>query len=81
MRKKNVNNRPNRTASKKMKAAFGPHIMMAMPTDSLSLSTLSAALTDYFQEHKQGIYSELEIGLFGTDGFSLERNFTLLPLA
>lgn len=56
----------------------GPIILFAAPLTSLDNSTLAAALTDYYQEHKEGIHRAIEIGLF-EGKYSVARQFTLLP--
>jgi hypothetical protein len=51
---------------------------MPAPTSSLVLTNLAAELTAYYQEHRDLIHNELEIGLF-EGNFSLQRNFTSIP--
>lgn len=70
-----------RNKQKKVKKAlknFGPMILFAAPVESLDPSTLGAALSEFYQEHKEGIHAEMELGLF-EGPYSVARQFTLLP--
>lgn len=89
MRKRNVNRKIGRNIEKAIKSAAkngsltasipqGPIILFAAPVESLDPSVLAAKLTAYYQEHKEGIHSMMELGLFEGQ-YSLERQFTLLP--
>ena len=88
MRNRKVKRKIGRNIEKAIKSALnndsrtaslpqGPIILFAAPVNSLNTSTLAAQLTAYYQEHMEGIHSELELSLF-EGPFSLERNFTTL---
>lgn len=57
---------------------IGPIILMAAPTNSLDVSTLGAALTEYYQEHKEGLHNIMELGIFNDPKYGLNRQFTML---
>lgn len=77
MRKRTTTRKQSRQLKKAI-ASQGPIILFAAPVNSLDPSVLAAALTDYYQEHKEGIHSLMEMGLF-EGPWSLGNLFTLLP--